>query len=200
MLNLFFKIRGRFSEEEAKTLQAGLGRHLGQFTVTSWRKAGSQRGWHRCGCRCATGDSREDSRSRRAMRGKRIPVARAATVRVGSCPLPRTSQASGAEPPLHQAGSADDTSPLKCGATARAESEAIGYYIEKKEKKNPVKFQCGRPCPQFGAWAAQHGQLASLRTGLQDFLLSFHITLKCREGKLFENTIREGYSEGLANS
>ena len=140
------------------------------------------------------------------MRGKCIPVVRAATVRVASCPLPRTSQASGAEPPLHQAASADGSSPLKCGATARAESEAIGYYTEKKKKKTPKrnklpsKLQCGRACPQFGAWAAQHGQLPSLRTGLQDFILSFHMTLKCFEEKLFENTIREGYSEGLGNS
>lgn len=133
MLNLFFKICGQFSEEEAKTLQAGLGLHLGQFTVTTWTEAGSQRGWHRCGCRCATGDSREDSRSRRAMRGKCIPVVRAATVRVGSCRLPRASSASGAEFPLHQAASADDASPLKRGATAGAESEAIGYIIAKKE-------------------------------------------------------------------
>ena len=208
MLNLFFDICGQFSEEEAKTLQAGLGRHLGQFTVTTWREAGSQRGWHRCCCRCATGDSGEDSRKRRAMRGKCIPVVRAATVRVGSCPLPRTSQASGAEPPSRPAVSADDSSPLKCGATARAEYEAIGYYTERKRKKKkkktpkklPLKLQCGRACPQFGAWAAQHGQLPSLRTGLQDFILSFHITLKCFEEKLFENTIREGYSEGLGNS
>ena len=135
MLNLFFDICGQFSEEEAKTLQAGLGRHLGQFTVATWREAGSQRGWHRCCCRCATGDSGEDSRNRRAMRGKCIPVVRAATVRVASCPLPRTSQASGAEPPLHQAASADGSSPLKCGATARAESEAIAYHTEKKKKK-----------------------------------------------------------------
>ena len=141
MPNLFFDICGQFSEEEAKTLQPGLGRHLGQFTVATWREAGSQRGWHRCCCRCATGDSGEDSRKRRAMRGKCIPVVRAATVRVGSCPLPRTSQASGAEPPpLHQAASADDSSPLKCGATARAESEAIGYYTGKKKKK-PKKKQ-----------------------------------------------------------
>ena len=185
MLSLFLDICGQFSEEEAKTLQAGLGRHLGQFTVTTWREAGSQRGWHRCCCRCATGDSGEDSRNRRAMRGKCIPVVRAATVRVGSCPLPRTSQASGAEPPLHQAVSADDSSPLKCGAAARAEYGAIGYYRGKKktETKLPLKLQCGRACPQFGAWAAQHGQLSSLRTGLQDFILSFHITLKCFEEK-----------------
>ena len=137
MLSLFFDICGQFSEEEAKTLQAGLGRHFGQFAVTTWREAGSQRGWHRCCCRCATGDSGEDGRNRRAMRGKCIPVVRAATVRVGSCPLPRTSQASGAEPPLHQAVSADDSSPLKCGATARAEYEATGYYRgQKKKKKN----------------------------------------------------------------
>ena len=31
MLNQCFKICGQFSQEEAKTLQAGLGRHLGQF-------------------------------------------------------------------------------------------------------------------------------------------------------------------------
>ena len=188
MLNLFFKICGQSSQEEAKTLQAGLGRHLGQFTVTTWREAGSQRGWHRRGCRRATGDSRADSRTRRAMRGKCIPVARAATVRVGSCPLPRTSQASGAESPLHEAVSADDSSPLKCGAAARAESEAIGYYMGKKKKRKRkyrflLKFQCGPACPQFGAWAAQHGHLPSLITGLQDFILSFHITLKCCEEK-----------------
>ena len=38
MLNPFFDICGQFSEEEARTLQAGLGRHLGQFTVTTWRE------------------------------------------------------------------------------------------------------------------------------------------------------------------
>ena len=137
MQNLFLKICGQFSEEEAKTLEAGLGRHLGHFRVTNWRRAGGQRGWHRCRCRCATGGSREASRSRRAMRGKCIPVVRAATVQVGSCPLPRTGQASGAESPLHQAVAADDSSPLKCRATrrttARAESEAIGYVGPKKK-------------------------------------------------------------------
>ena len=83
------------------------------------------------------------------MRGKCIPVVRAATVQVGSCPLPRTGQASGAESPLHQAVAADDSSPLKCRATrrttARAESEAIGYVGPKKKKTREISVRASVP-------------------------------------------------------
>ena len=75
----------------------------------------------------------------RSLGGERAFSRKGGCVQVGSCPLLKTSQTSGAEYPS-QAADAEDTSPLKVGTTWGPPSKPILIISGNLKKKNSVEF------------------------------------------------------------